>query len=125
MKEAEQVTWLVDTSSFGFKNMDSSGSKMAYDLINILNNYYPERLGTLFILYAPWVFSVFYNLVSPFLNPHTVAKIFFLSGNDKEKLLQYIDEDQLEKEYLGTSDNLYNHDNYMHEMIEEEKGEIR
>jgi len=118
---AEQVTWLVDTSTYGFKNMDSAGTKMSFDLLHILNNYYPERLGALFVVDAPWIFSVFYNMVSPFLNSHTVEKIFFLSGKDKEKLQQHINADQLEIEYYGKADNKYNHDEYIAEMLDEEK----
>ena len=38
-------------------------------------NYYPERLGKLYIINAPWGFGGIFSVVKRFLDPVTVAKI--------------------------------------------------
>lgn len=64
-------------------------------------NRYPEILGQLFVVNAPWIFPVLYKLVKGFLDPKTRTKVHVLGSNFKEKLLEYIDEDSLPEEYGG------------------------
>lgn len=52
-------------------------------------NYYPERLGRLYLINAPWGFSSVFSVVKGFLDPVTVEKIHVLgSGYQKELLAQ-------------------------------------
>lgn len=64
-------------------------------------NRYPEILGQLFVVNAPWIFPVLYKLVKGFLDPKTRTKVHVLGSNFKEKLLEFIDEDALPEEYGG------------------------
>ncbi|XP_033111577.1 SEC14-like protein 2 [Anneissia japonica] len=63
---------------------------------------YPEILKTCFVLNAPSMMSVGFNLVKPFLSEDTTKKVKFLKSNQLYKLLEYIDPDQLPKVYGGT-----------------------
>lgn len=55
----------------------------------VSQNYYPERLGKMYIINAPWGFAGVFSVVKRFLDPVTVAKIHVLgSGYEKELLAQ-------------------------------------
>jgi hypothetical protein len=55
----------------------------------ISQDYYPERLGKMYIVNAPWGFAGCWNVIKRFLDPVTVDKIHILgSGYEKELLKQ-------------------------------------
>jgi hypothetical protein len=53
----------------------------------ISQNYYPERLGKLYLINAPWGFSSVFSVVKGFLDPVTVAKIHVLGSGYLSELL--------------------------------------
>ncbi|KAJ5943927.1 hypothetical protein N7516_004095 [Penicillium verrucosum] len=56
---------------------------------DISQNHYPERLGKLYLINAPWGFSTVFGAIKGFLDPVTVSKIHVLgSGYQKELLAQ-------------------------------------
>jgi hypothetical protein len=55
-------------------------------------DYYPESLGTMFIINSPMLFSSVWSLIKPFLDEVTVKKIHILGSSYKKSLLEYIDE---------------------------------
>ncbi|KAG9020850.1 cytosolic factor, phosphatidylinositol/phosphatidylcholine transfer protein [Tulasnella sp. UAMH 9824] len=64
-------------------------------------NYYPECMGKFYIINAPWGFSSVWNLIKPWLDEVTVAKIEVLGTSYKDKLLQQIPKENLPKEFGG------------------------
>ncbi|EAL92590.1 cytosolic factor, phosphatidylinositol/phosphatidylcholine transfer protein [Aspergillus fumigatus] len=68
----------------------------------ISQNYYPERLGKLYLINAPWGFSSVFNVVKGFLDPVTVQKIHVLGSNYKKELLEQIPAENLPVEFGGT-----------------------
>ena len=68
----------------------------------ISQNYYPERLGKLYLINAPWGFSGAFNVVKGFLDPVTVDKIHVLSSNYKKDLLAQVPAENLPAEFGGT-----------------------
>lgn len=67
------------------------------------NNHYPERMGFVFALNTPRFFPIIWSLCKSFVDPETAAKIFILRKEEQTNtLLQYIDQDQLPREYQGT-----------------------
>jgi hypothetical protein len=68
------------------------------------NNYYPERLGQMFIVNPPGIFPAFWSLVKPWLDPVTKRKILVIKKGPETSttLLQHIDSDQLPQEYGGS-----------------------
>lgn len=48
-------------------------------------NHYPERLGVLILVDAPFVFRAFWKVISPFVDAKTLKKVVFVSGNVEEK----------------------------------------
>jgi len=55
----EQVVWLVDLE--GIKMSDIS-LKMAREIIHVLQDYYPKRLGLVILFNAPIVFQPFFKV---------------------------------------------------------------
>lgn len=67
----------------------------------ISQNYYPERLGKLYIINAPWGFSTVFSVVKGFLDPVTVNKIHVLGGSYQKELLAQIPAENLPKHFGG------------------------
>jgi len=68
----------------------------------ISQDYYPERLGKLFIINAPWGFSSVFSFVKSFLDPITVAKIHVLGSGYQPELLKQVPAENLPKQFGGT-----------------------
>ena len=65
-------------------------------------NYYPERLGRLYIINAPWGFSGIWGVVKGWLDPVTVQKIHILGSSYQKELLAQVPAENLPKEFGGT-----------------------
>ncbi|KAI9843084.1 MAG: cytosolic factor, phosphatidylinositol/phosphatidylcholine transfer protein [Sclerophora amabilis] len=70
----------------------------------ILQNYYPERLGKLYIINAPWGFSPIWNMVKGFLDPVTVQKIHVLGSGYQKELLDQVPKENLPTQFGGSCD---------------------
>ena len=68
----------------------------------ISQNYYPERLGKLYLINAPWGFSGAFSFVKGFLDPVTVQKIHILGSNYHSELLSQVSKENLPVEFGGT-----------------------
>ena len=64
-------------------------------------NNYPERLGVMCIINAPWYFTAVWKIVSYWLDDRTKSKIRILGSDYMSTLLELIDEDQLPPQYGG------------------------
>lgn len=64
-------------------------------------NYYPERLGKLYLINAPWGFSGVWSVVKAWLDPVTVEKIHVLSSSYQAELLKQVPAENLPKEFGG------------------------
>lgn len=67
----------------------------------ISQNYYPERLGKLYIINAPWGFSTVWSVIKRFLDPVTVEKISILGSGYQSELLAQVPAENLPKEFGG------------------------
>ena len=68
----------------------------------ISQNYYPERLGKLYIINAPWGFAGAFSVVKGFLDPVTVQKIHVLGSGYEKELLGQIPKENLPKNFGGS-----------------------
>lgn len=68
----------------------------------ISQNYYPERLGKLYVINAPWGFSGAFSVVKKFLDPVTVAKIHVLGSGYQKELLAQVPKENLPKQFGGS-----------------------
>jgi len=67
----------------------------------VSQNYYPERLGKLYIINAPWGFSSVFSVVKRFLDPVTVAKIHVLGSSYQKELFGQVPKENLPKALGG------------------------
>ncbi|KAK6345107.1 cytosolic factor, phosphatidylinositol/phosphatidylcholine transfer protein [Orbilia javanica] len=68
----------------------------------ISQDCYPERLGKLYIINAPWGFSTVWGIISGWLDPVTVQKIKVLGSGYASTLLEQIPAENLPVEFGGT-----------------------
>ncbi|KAI9079676.1 hypothetical protein K1719_038297 [Acacia pycnantha] len=95
----EKFVGIGDIKGWGYSNCDIRGYLSA---LKILQDYYPERLGKLFIVNAPSIFMTAWKIVYPFIDQKTKKKIVFVKNNElKSRLLEDIEEDQLPEVYGG------------------------
>jgi len=58
-------------------------------------DYYPEILGTMFIINTPLFFHGCWSIIKNFVDEKTRKKIHILGSNYKKELLQFVDENDL------------------------------
>lgn len=68
----------------------------------ISQNYYPERLGKLYLINAPWGFSSVFGIIKGFLDPVTVQKIHVLGSGYHAELEKQVAKENLPKIFGGT-----------------------
>ncbi|KAM3422265.1 hypothetical protein BST61_g2626 [Cercospora zeina] len=89
-----------------FKNVGLMKMNQVYGYVQrasaISQDYYPERLGKLYLINTPWGFSGVFNVVKRFLDPVTVAKIHVLGSGYQKELLAQVPAENLPKEFGGT-----------------------
>jgi hypothetical protein len=81
--------------------------EQARAVLNILQNHNPERLGRALITQMPWYVSIFFKLISSFIDPVTKDKMKF-----NEDLRLWIPPQQLWNEFNGDLKFVYDHPVY-------------
>lgn len=95
----EKFVVIADLKGWGYSNSDIRGMLGA---LSILQDYYPERLGKLFIVHVPYIFMKVWKMVYQFIDNNTKKKIVFVEKKRlKETLLEDIVESQLPDIYGG------------------------
>jgi len=85
-----------------------SMTKISKEILNILQDHYPERLGIVFLFNVPVVFTLFWKMLSPFLTESTKSKVKFINEKTTLLLHELIEPDQLEVDYGGKNTFTYN-----------------
>ncbi|XP_004283771.1 SEC14-like protein 2 isoform X1 [Orcinus orca] len=98
----ETITLIYDCEGLGLKHLWKPAVEAYGEFLCMFEENYPETLKRLFVIKAPKLFPVAYNLIKPFLSEDTRKKIMVLGANWKEVLLKYVSPDQLPVEYGGT-----------------------
>ncbi|KAJ4395626.1 Phosphatidylinositol transfer protein (PITP) [Didymella pomorum] len=101
----ESLALLID-----FRNTSSGGTPglgIAKQVLDILQNHYPERLGRALLTHLPWYVSIFLKAINPFIDPVTKEKIKY-----NEPLTDHVPAQQLMKASGGEIDFKYDHDVY-------------
>ncbi|NWT58685.1 S14L2 protein, partial [Erythrocercus mccallii] len=101
-KKIEMVMMVYDCEGLGLKHLWKPAVDIYGEILTMFEENYPESLKRLFIVKAPKLFPVAYNLVKHFLSEDTRKKVVVLGSNWKEVLQKYIDPAQIPVEYGGT-----------------------
>jgi hypothetical protein len=121
----EQMTWLIDFNGYSRKN--NLPYSVIMEVLGVLSNHYPERLGACFMVDTPWIFSLSWKAISPFVNPVTKSKVHFVNGSESTKeqaFTKHFEMTMLDRKYAGTNDFQYNHEAYWGNEIELDKQRI-
>ncbi|KAI1001959.1 hypothetical protein K3495_g6244 [Podosphaera aphanis] len=102
--EQDKMTLLIDLKS-GAKTMPNMGQSK--QVLDIIQNHYPERLGRAIVVNVPWIVNGFFKLIMPFIDPMTREKLKF-----NEDLRNFIPGEQLWKRYQGDLEFDYAHEVY-------------
>lgn len=96
----ETCCTIMDMKGVGLSNA-SSVIGYVRQASAISQNYYPERLGKLYIINAPWGFSTVFGMVKGFLDPVTVKKIHVFGSGYESELLSQIPAENLPVQFGG------------------------
>jgi hypothetical protein len=95
----EKFAAVADLKGWGYSNCDIRAYLAA---LEIMQNYYPERLGRVFLIHVPYVFMAAWKIVYPFIDDNTKKKFVFVSDKDLDRTLrEAIDDAQLPEMYGG------------------------
>ncbi|WVZ21421.1 hypothetical protein V8G54_008743 [Vigna mungo] len=95
----EKFLSIADIEGWGYANSDLRGYLNA---LSTLQDCYPERLGKMFIVHAPYLFMRIWKMIYPFIDDNTKKKIVFVENKKlKSTLLEEIEESQLPDIYGG------------------------
>ncbi|XP_022972040.1 phosphatidylinositol transfer protein 3-like [Cucurbita maxima] len=95
----EKFVCIGDLQGWGYSNSDIRGYRAS---LSILQDCYPERLGKLYIVHVPFIFTTAWKMVYPFIDKNTKKKIKFVEDKKlRSTLLSDIDESQLPDVYGG------------------------
>jgi hypothetical protein len=99
--------YLLETSCsiLDLKGVGIAKATSVYGYLGVVSgisqNYYPERLGKMYVINAPWGFSGVFSVVKKFLDPVTSAKIHVLGSGYEKELLAQIPAENLPKQFGG------------------------
>lgn len=101
---------------------DGASAGQGRQVISILQNHYPERLGRACMKDVPWVMWAFFKIINPFIDPLTKEKLKF-----DVDLRQVVPPEQLLKVYGGDCEFEYDHSVYwpaLHKLVDEKRAEM-
>ncbi|GMY11532.1 CRAL-TRIO domain-containing protein C23B6.04c-like [Fagus crenata] len=117
----EQMSWLIDFT--GFSLSTNISVKAGRDIINILQNHYPERLAIALLYNPPRIFQAFYKAVKYFLDPKTAQKVKFVYPKSKdsvELMKTLFDVENLPSEFGGKATLKYDHEEFSRLMAQDD-----
>jgi hypothetical protein len=95
-----RICQIMDLSGLSTKHLNMAGIKYFQHVIEFTQHHYPENTGNAYICNPPWMFSLAWKIVKPWLTEQTLAKIIILGDNYKEELRKVVDPANLPK-FLG------------------------
>ncbi|KAK9889781.1 hypothetical protein WA026_007158 [Henosepilachna vigintioctopunctata] len=100
-----EVLVIFDMDGFNLRQYAwRPAAELVIQLIQMYEANYPETLKACFIINAPRVFAIAFNIVKKFMDAYTLSKIQIIKNDPakwKKVLLEYVDPDNLPKYYGG------------------------
>ncbi|KAM7368531.1 hypothetical protein PAMP_012865 [Pampus punctatissimus] len=101
-KNIEAISLIYDCEGLGLKHIWKPAVEAYGEILTMFEENYPEGLKRVFLIKAPKMFPMAYNLIKHFLCEETRRKIIVLGSNWQEVLRKHIDPEQLPVVYGGT-----------------------
>jgi hypothetical protein len=107
-KYSKEITKLIVV--FDLEGLSSFPDLFALDYVRRVlaldQAYYPERLGTIYLVNAPWYFAAIYSMITPFLDAVTAKKVQILGTDYFSTLNLQIDESVIPTSMGGTCETM-------------------
>ncbi|CAD5117516.1 DgyrCDS6283 [Dimorphilus gyrociliatus] len=97
----DQVIMIHDLSGYSLKLLFTPGMDILIKVLVLLEDNYPETLFKCYVVNAPRIFPIIYEIVKPFLSKRTSGKVKILGNNYKEELVAELGPDCLPESYGG------------------------
>ena len=94
-KHIDQFFTILDLEGIGLKHLIGSTRNVLMLSMKLGQDYYPENMAKMFMINVSPFFGVIYTLVKNFLDKKTTDKIELLGKEYREKLLEYVDDENL------------------------------
>lgn len=91
----DTVTLVFDLGDAPLSSFDYGSIQF---IVQAMQSYYPESLGKCLLVNAPWLFSGFWRLIRPLLDPVVAAKVHFLGA---DQMVEHFDKGDLQVCYGG------------------------
>jgi len=105
-KGVEKLVLIIDYKGYS-QLAGLTMTRISKEILDILQDHYPERLGIAFIINAPWAWTVLWKMLQPFLTDRTKKKVRMLSSGDYSEIHEIVDLEVLETSYGGKNDFQY------------------
>jgi len=110
-KGVEKLVLIIDYKGYS-QLAGLTMTRISKEILDILQDHYPERLGIAFIINAPWAWTVLWKMLQPFLTDRTKKKVRMLSSGDYSEIHEIVDLEVLETSYGGKNDFQYKWEKY-------------
>lgn len=92
----------MDMTGFSATMMSSQVRGLLSVAAKVAGDNYPENMGCMYVVNAPFVFSACWSIVKGFLDERTAAKIKIIGGSFQKPLLELVEAHNLPKFLGGT-----------------------
>jgi hypothetical protein len=101
---------VLDLENFGLANCTQKMMDQVKLYIKTDNVCYPETLGKMLVINAPWLINKIWAVIKGWLDPRTCQKIEIIGGKDGiKRLRELVSKDQLPARYGGDAGDIYYH----------------
>ncbi|KAK5852208.1 hypothetical protein PBY51_023696 [Eleginops maclovinus] len=100
-RHIESISLIYDCEGLGLKHIWKPAIETYGEVLTMFEENYPEGLKRVFLIKAPKMFPVAYNLIKHFMCEETRRKINILGSNWQEEIRKHVDPDQLPVVYGG------------------------
>jgi len=104
----ETVTAVLDVKGMTLLSMNGDFRTMMNGIIQMDQDMYPETLGKILVINAPFIFPAIFGLVKPWLDPITAAKVNVKGTDYKDLLAENVGLENLPTNYHGVLPALTN-----------------
>ena len=102
---SKQICVIYDRGDMTSANRDTNLISLFRQLVTMLQDFYAERLGALYIIHLNWFFWAMYQVNKPFLSSKTKEKIHILKN--LESLQEFFEPNSLLKDYGGLNEHVH------------------
>jgi len=111
-REITQTFYIMDLTGMTWKTASKGVLDLTKALLTIGNNYYPELMGEMWIVNAPFIFGGVWKIVQWWVDDKTRSKVHIVGSDFKKHLLAKVDPENL-PDFLGGTATVEEYGEYL------------